>query len=153
MVMNRDRLTAAQLGAQVLLPEDAIKFAIQLLADGDTNPLTMQLASLSEASPSDRDMAFRLLESVLEHRGYTVPSQEDAYFCIGLDMVDRISNGDVDPVEGARRIWQVVWSRYHFAEFAPFVALLDEVEEARSDRDRRTIVEAISKRAREMTGE
>ncbi len=143
---------AALLGSGYLLPEHAISIGESLLAGGDDHESVVALAMLSRNDRDDLDAAADRLADVLGHLGVPVPEPEEAAFRLGLDEVRVIAEGTRDPLEGARWIWTTIWAKYRFEEFSPFVALIDDLAEAVTSKDRSALAAQIVAHAREMTG-
>ncbi len=137
--MNIDTILARHsLG---LLPvEELPDLALNAIQAGYDSPSLRQLAG---ASAHDTEEAHRLFAKALHELGLPVPPAPEAGLTLARDVARRVLSGAIAPYEGAKRIWDHVYTRFpDLKQLKPFVGLASEYEddaEHREDYSRRII--------------
>ena len=88
-------------------PEDAVQRATQALATGCDDASIVSIASIAASKATTRGEIEAELPRVLRAFGRRRPSQEEALKTLVDDCAWRITNGESDPVQGARMMWSL----------------------------------------------
>lgn len=96
------------------------------------------VAVLAGASGESRRSIDDLLAPVLREAGLEMPSEDEALKIIIDDVASKILANDVEPIDGARRIWAIASERGFeepvWSQVRPFVGLASEWEDHSEDR-------------------
>jgi len=111
---------------------------------------------LAGASEHDTEEAHRLFAKVLGELGLPVPPAPEAGLTLARDIAREVLSGAVAPYEGAKRIWDHVYTRLpELKQLKPFVGLASEYEddaEHRDDYSRRIIEKCESLIGQDVKG-
>ena len=106
--------------------------AIQALGRGFDGPALRELAGLQR--PTEQDIG-NLFERALKEVGCLPISKREAGLIVANDIAQDIINGNIEPYEGARRIWWDIWDQNReLDELKVFVGLASGYEEEPSHR-------------------
>jgi hypothetical protein len=110
-----------------LVSDDLPSFAVQALADGYDSPTLFQLAG---AEGSDTEHLRRLFSRAITELGITLPSPMEAGLSTAESIAENVLKGKVEPYEGAKLIWDKVYTRFpELLQLRPFVGLASEYED------------------------
>ena len=131
------RLKLDQLAAMYVLGTlaagDLPAVAVDALEAGYDSPSLRQLASTSRF---DTDGLGNLFTKTLNELGVPIPSPSEAGLELARRIAESITRGTVSPYDGARQIWEEVYTRFpQLAELRPFVGFASEYEDDEVHRD------------------
>ena len=105
--MNLDTILARHVLS--LLPVQELPgLALNAIQAGHDSP---SLRQLSGASEHDTEEAHRLFAKALRELGLPVPSVPEAGLTLARDIAREVLSGDIAPYEGAKQIWDHVYTR------------------------------------------
>lgn len=133
----------------MFLIDDLPQIAIDLVKKGYESPSLRELAGLQV---DDSEVIRNLFLMSLEELGMKVPSITEA----GLSTARRIANdiliGSVTPYEGAKNIWEDIYTKYpDLTRLKPFVGMASEYED--DEEHRKEYIEDIVKEAKKFVQE
>jgi hypothetical protein len=142
--MNTDTLLAKHVLG--LLPVEALPgMALDAIQAGYDSPSLRQLAGASE---HDTEEAHRLFGKAIQELGLPIPQAPEAGLTLARDIAREVVSGAIAPYEGAKRIWNQIYTRLpELKQLKPFVGLASEYEDDldhRDDYSRRIIEKAQS---------
>ena len=120
--------------------------AIQALEKGFDGPALRELAGLQKLT--ERDLG-NLFELALKEVGRLPMSKREAGLIVAKNIAQEIINGNIEPYEGARRIWWDIWEQNReLDELKVFVGLASGYEDEPDHRHE--YVDDILKEARKL---
>lgn len=142
--MNTDTLLAKYVLG--LLPVEALPgMALDAIQAGYDSPSLRQLAGANE---HDTEEAHRLFGKAIQELGLPIPQAPEAGLTLARDIARLVVSGAIAPYEGAKRIWNQIYTRLsELKQLKPFVGLASEYEDDldhRDDYSRQIIEEAKS---------
>ena len=142
--MNTDTLLAKHVLG--LLPVEALPgIALDAIQAGYDSPSLRQLAGASEY---DTEEAHRLFGKAIQELGLPIPQAPEGGLTLARDIAREVVSGAIAPYEGAKRIWDQIYTRLpELKQLKPFVGLASEYEDDLEHRDgylRQIIEEAKS---------
>jgi len=128
MVMNmKFKLVQALWQIGKLPPERLPAIATQAFGMGFDGPALRELAGLQKPSVGD---LYDLFERALKELGCHSISMRDAGLIVAKHIAEEIVNGNIEPYEGARRIWWDIWDQNReLTELKVFVGLASGYED------------------------
>lgn len=130
--MNIDTILAKHV-LDLLHVEELPGFALDAIQAGYDSPSLRQLAGTSE---HDTEEAHKLFAKALSELGLPAPPAPKAGLTLARDIAKEVLSGAIPPYEGAKRIWDHVYTRLpELKQLRPFVGLASEYEDDAEHRD------------------
>lgn len=118
---------AAKYRLGLLAPAELPQIGIEALEAGFDTPALRQLAG---EDGNDFDGVKQLFEKALMEIGNDLPPQDEAALLVARSIAEEVIGGQLDPYEGARRIWSRVYVKNpNLKELRVFVGLASELED------------------------
>ena len=151
--MNIDTILARHVLG--LLPVDELPgMALDAMQAGYDSPGLRQLAGISK---HEGDEAHRLFAKTIRELGLPVPTAPEAGLTLARNTAREVLSGAITPYEGAKRIWDQVYTRLpELKQLRPFVGFASEYEddiEHRDDYSRRIVEKCESLIGEDVKGE
>ena len=130
----RDALTFAALrGLDLTDPLEVVRWAEGLVQEGESDPVLVDLSSLSERDVSEVDS---LLAAISSESGIGELSEMQTGMLAASDVARQLNEGMLEPIDAARAIWKVA-RRAPASEIAlrPFIGLASEWDDDPDHRD------------------
>jgi hypothetical protein len=110
-----------------LLPDDLPAIAVRAIEDGYDSPALYELAG---ADGADTQHLRTLFCKAMDQLGITLPSPAQAGLAAALSIAEDILRGCIAPYEGAKQIWDKVYTRFpELTQLRTFVGLASEYED------------------------
>jgi hypothetical protein len=151
--MNIDTILARHV-LGLLSVDELPGIALDAIQAGYDSPSLRQLAGTSE---HESEEAHRLFTRTIRELELPVPPAPQAGLMLARDTAREVLSGAITPYEGAKLIWDKVYTRLpELKQLTPFVGLASEYEDDPDHRDeysRRIIEKCESLVGKDMTGE
>jgi hypothetical protein len=110
-------------------PEDAVRTAAELVAEGvDVDGLVQLASQPADVNAIDSQEVEILFRSALAEVGLQPPSRETAGWTLALPIATALVEGEIPPGTGAHRLWSLSRDCGHPGELLEMLQLHDEWE-------------------------
>lgn len=110
-----------------LLADDLPTIAMRAIDAGYDSPSLFQLAA---SEGYDSQYLQNLFLKVLDELGVSLPAPNEAALLTARSIADDVLNGNFAPYDGAKQIWNRIYTRFpELTQLRPFVGLASEYED------------------------
>lgn len=142
-------ITAAKYRLGMVSANDLPQIGVDALSEGFD---TFSLCQLAGEDGSDSDESRRLFEKSLVELGVAIPTQNEAGMIVSKSIAQEVLRGELDPYEGARRIWGKIYVHNpNLKDLTVFVGLASEFEDDPENRE--AYLAEIVKECRSLVGD